>query len=46
MNSRPDLIDKMDLSDIGSLSVDKGYDSDALRAHIKQAGCYDSIPRK
>ena len=42
----PDLIDKMDLSDTDLLCADKGYDSDALRTHIKQAGCCDNIPRK
>ncbi|AAZ18286.1 probable transposase ISSod6 [Psychrobacter arcticus 273-4] len=24
----------------------EGYDSEALRAHIKQAGCFNNIPRK
>ena len=29
-----------------ALCADKGYDSEALRVHIKQAGCCDSISRK
>ncbi len=41
-----DLIDKMDLSDTVIVCADKGYDSDSLRAHIKQAGTRDNIPRK
>lgn len=28
------------------LFADKGYDSDALRVHIKQAGCCDNTSRK
>ena len=42
----PDLIDKVDLSETEVLCADKGYDSDALRAHIEQAGTRDNIPRK
>lgn len=38
-----DLIDKMDLSDTVTVCADKGYDSEALRSHIKQAGC-SNIP--
>ncbi|ALF60513.1 IS5/IS1182 family transposase [Psychrobacter urativorans] len=41
-----DLIDKMDLSDTVIVCADKGHDSEALRAHIKQAGCANNIPRK
>ena len=41
-----DLIDKIDLSDTEVLCADKGYDSDALQAHIKQAGTHNNIPRK
>lgn len=37
----PDLIDKVNLSATEALCADKEYDSDALRAHIKQAGCCD-----
>ena len=42
----PDLVDKVDLSDTEVLCADKGYDSDALRAHIEQAGTCDNILRK
>ena len=42
----PDLLDKVDLSDTEVLCADKGYDSDALRAHIEQAGTHNNIPRK
>ncbi len=42
----PDLIDKMDLSDTAIVCADKGYVSDTLRAHIKQAGTRDNISRK
>ena len=42
----PDLVDKVDLSDTEVLCADKGYDSDALRAHIEQAGTRDNIPRR
>ncbi|MGP9690074.1 IS5 family transposase, partial [Psychrobacter sp. AOP22-C1-C5] len=34
----PDLVDKVNLSNTEVLCADKGYDSDALRAHIEQAG--------
>ncbi|WP_286796283.1 transposase, partial [Psychrobacter sp. UBA6291] len=39
-------IDKVNLSNTEVLCADKGYDSDALRAHIEQAGTQDNIPRK
>lgn len=42
----PHLVDKIDLSNTEVLCADKGYDSAALRVHIKQAGCCDNIPRK
>ena len=42
----PDLVDKVNLSDTEVLCADKGYDSDALRAHIEQAGTHNNIPRK
>ena len=42
----PDLIDNIDLSDTVIVYVDKGYDSAALRAHIKQVGCFNNIPRE
>ncbi|WP_289051124.1 IS5 family transposase, partial [uncultured Psychrobacter sp.] len=42
----PDLVDKVNLSNTEVLCADKGYDSDALRAHIEQAGTRDNIPRK
>ena len=42
----PDLVDKVDLSNTEILCADKGYDSEALREHIKQAGTRDNIPRK
>ena len=42
----PDLIDQIDLSTTEIVCADKGYDSDALREHIKQAGTRDNIPRK
>ncbi len=42
----PDLIDKIDLSNTDVLCADKGYDSETLREHIKQAGGCDNIPRK
>ena len=42
----PDLIDKVYLRNIEVLCADKGYDSEALRSHIKQAGCSNNIPRK
>ena len=42
----PDLVDKMYLSATDRVCADKGYDSDALREHIKQAGCFNNIPRK
>ncbi len=42
----PDLVDKVDLSNTEILCADKGYDSEALREHIKQAGTRDNIPRR
>ena len=39
----PDLIDKIGLRDTDMLCADKDYDSDALRAHIEQAGCFNNI---
>lgn len=42
----PDLIDTIDLSDTDILCADKGYDSDTLRDHIKEAGSCDNIPRR
>ncbi|MEC5210894.1 transposase [Psychrobacter sp. PL15] len=42
----PDLVDKIDLSNTDILCADKGYDSDTLREHIKQAGSFDNSPRK
>ena len=42
----PDLVDNIDLSDTDIICADKGYDSDALRKHIKRAGSFDNIPRK
>jgi transposase len=42
----PDLVDKVNLSDTEVVCADKGYDSDALRAHIEQSGTHDNIPRK
>ncbi len=42
----PDLIDKIDLSETDVLCADKGYDSDALQVHIKQAGCFNNISHK
>ena len=36
----------INLSNTEVLCADKGYDSDALRAHIEQAGTRDNIPRK
>ena len=42
----PDLANKIDLSDTEVLCADRGHDSEALRAHIKQAGTRDNIPRK
>ena len=41
-----DLIDNIDLSATVTVCADKGYDSDALREHIKQVGCSDNTPRK
>ena len=41
-----DLIDQIDLSTTEIVCADKGYDSDALREHIKQTGCFNNIPRK
>ena len=46
MKVAPDLIDKVYLRNTEVLCADKGYDSDALRAHIKQAGTRNNIPRK
>ena len=46
MKVAPDLIDNIDLSATVTVCADKGYDSEALRAHIKQAGTRDNIPRK
>ena len=46
MKIAPDLIDNTDLSATVTVCADKGYDSEALRAHIKQAGTRDNIPRK
>ncbi|ALF60721.1 transposase [Psychrobacter urativorans] len=42
----PNLINKIDLSNTDILCADKGYDFEALRAHVKQAGCLNNIPRK
>ena len=42
----PDLMDNIDLSATVTVCADKGYDSGVLRAHIKQAGTCDNIPRK
>ena len=42
----PDLLNKIDLSTTEALCADKGYDSEALREHIKQAGCFNNISRK
>ena len=42
----PDLIDNIDLRETVTVCADKGYDSDALQAHIEQAGCLNNIPRK
>ena len=42
----PDLIENIDLSDTVIVCADKGYDSAALRAHIKRVGCFNNIPRK
>ena len=41
-----DLINQIDLSTTEILCADKGYDSDALRKHVKQAGCFNNIPHK
>lgn len=42
----PDLVDNVDLSNTKVLCADKGYDFDALRAHIEQTGARDNISRK
>lgn len=42
----PNLMDQIDLSTTQILCCDKGYDFEALREHIKQAGVHDNIPRK
>ena len=42
----PNLIDKIDLITTEILCADNGYDSDALRKRIKQAGYFNNIPRK
>ncbi|MBP2280330.1 transposase [Psychrobacter sp. PL19] len=42
----PELVDKINLSDTVTVCADKGYGSDALRSHLKQAGSCDNIPRK
>lgn len=41
-----DLINKIDLSDTVTVCADKGCDSEALRAYIKQAGRFNNISRK
>ena len=41
-----DLIDQINLSTTEIVCADKGYDSDTLREHIKQAGTRDNIPQK
>lgn len=40
-----DLINKTDLSNADMVCADKGYDSDTLREHIKQAGSIINIPK-
>ncbi|WP_440465437.1 hypothetical protein [Psychrobacter sp. ASPA161_6] len=39
-------VDKINLSGTDILCADKGYDSDALRERIKQAGSFDNILRE
>jgi len=42
----PNLIDKMGLRHTDMICTDKGYNSDPLRAHIEQAGCFNNVPQK
>ena len=42
----PNLIDQIDLITTEIVYADNGYDSDALRERIKQAGCFNNLPRK
>lgn len=42
----PDSVDKMDLIEMDIVCADKGYDPDALPAHIEQVGTRDNTPRK
>ena len=41
-----DVIDEINLSNTDNICADRGYDSDALRPHIEQEGCFNHIPRK
>ena len=41
-----DLTAKVNLSTTMTLCANKVYNSDTLRAHIKQASCYNRIPSK
>lgn len=42
----PDLVDRIDLSNRDVLCPYKGYDSEALREHIKKAETRENIPTK